>query len=233
MGMGRIIDGGGIKKSGSITPVSASPTRSLSVPTAHAGGSYEAWPMSVPPSASNSTTTIEPSGVAPTLITLRPSLRYAFLGHVQVAAEVQPGFDGLECVEETALAAVTSRGRQVGQADRAGMREQDVDRTGLRDPRGRLGDVGIGDIVALGVRLGPDAADRRQRRAPRTPAPSPGPARPATRPGCAVVRAGRAGRDCRTSYRPARLRGMPPGRLQGPRSGSPQSPQERIKSGRT
>lgn len=42
------------------------------------------------------------------------------------------------------------------------MREQNIDRAAARRPCSRLGHVLIGNIVRLGVRLRPDAANRRQ-----------------------------------------------------------------------
>ena len=131
----------------------------------HESGICSRRATKLPRSASNSTTATEPSGVAPTLMTILPSLSVRSCGHVQMPAEMEPGHDRLVGIEEAALAAMATRGGEVGQADRAGVGDQDVDRAGLGDPGRRIRDVGIGDIVPLGVRLRPDPADRRQAQA--------------------------------------------------------------------
>ncbi len=74
-----------------------------------------------------------------------------FLGDVQVAAEMQTRRDRFEGIEEAALAAVAAVGGQIGQADGAAVRDHDVDRPGLGDPRSGFGDIGIGHVVRFGV----------------------------------------------------------------------------------
>ncbi len=85
-----------------------------------------------------------------------------FLGDVQMSAEMEPGRGCLVRFEEAALTAMFPRRREVGQTDRAGVCDQDIERARSRDPGGGFGHVGIGDIVRLRMRLGPDPTDCRQ-----------------------------------------------------------------------
>ena len=72
-------------------------------------------------------TATDPFGSRTHVDDLAAILEHPFLGHVEVSAELDARGDGPERVQETTLAAVTTRGCQVGQAGRAGMGQQDID----------------------------------------------------------------------------------------------------------
>src|SRR5206468_2591274 len=75
-------------------------------------------------------------------------------------ATMKPGSDCVERIQKASLPTVAAGGGNVCQTDRAGVREQDVNRTGGRNFESETGHVLIGHVVRQPVGLGPDAADR-------------------------------------------------------------------------
>jgi len=83
----------------------------------------------------------------------------ALLGDMEVAAQVDDGTHGLQEIEEAALAARAARGRPVRDAERAAVRQEDIDGRAGGEGARPAGHVLVGDIVRQAMALRPDAGD--------------------------------------------------------------------------